>query len=110
MYNLERIPSIALGMDGFTKYCAITVALKIADDSCKMNNYEKEVFMMLYDAVKDLENELFNNIFNTIKLAQENPTAKIYAKIKRLREDAMDVITQPKMKAFKAEFRKKILD
>ena len=110
MYNLEKIPTIVESMDSFTKDCAITVALKIADDSCKMDNYEKRVFMLLYDAIQEKTSSFFDeSVFDTITIARENPSASAYAEVKKLREAAMDFITRPKMKAFKAEVRKQLL-
>lgn len=110
MYDLERMPQIAQSMDSFTKDCAITVALKIADDSCKMDEYEKRIFMLLYDMIEEKSSSFFDaSVFDVIKAARERPDAKIYATIKPLRESAMDMITRPKMKAFKAEIRKQLL-
>lgn len=111
MYNLNRLPLVAKGLDIFYKDCAITVALKIADDSCKMDDYEKSIFMALYDAITDKSTELFDEgVFEVITTALHNPSAKIYAEVKKLREFAMQSITQPKMKAFKAEIRRQLLE
>lgn len=108
-YDLSLIPSAASSLGAFERYCAITVALKIADESCKMDAYEKDVFMRLYEALpadERLPNE--DDTHTLIKEAIHAPSAKTYAKIKRLREEAMEIITRPKMKAFKAMVRVKI--
>jgi hypothetical protein len=109
VYNLDNIDTIANNLDSFEKFCAITVALKISDDSCKMDEYEKSVFMALYNAISDKRNTFFDEgVFELISTALNNPTAKVYAQIKTLREEAMEMITRPKMKAFKANIRKQI--
>lgn len=110
MYDLERLPTIAKNLDAFERECCITVALKIADDSCKMDEYEKSVFMALYDSLETKESDFFSSdVFDTIQRARETPSAKVYAQIKQLREAAMDMITRPKMKAFKASIRERLL-
>lgn len=108
MYDFSKIQRVASSLNPFEQYCAITVSLKIADDSCKMDEYERSLFMALYDAMPK-ETTLFDSsLFDIIKEARSNPTAQIYAKIKPLREDAMKTITRPKMKAFKASMRDKL--
>lgn len=100
---------IASGMNPFECDCAITVALKITDESCKMDDYEKHVFMLLYDAMSKEEAALFeSDIFDIIQEGRSKPSAQIYAKIKEHREAAMDFITRPKMKAFKASIRDRL--
>ena len=109
MYNLEKIPSVVANFDAFERDCCITVALKITDDSCKMDAYEKSIFMMFYDNLPSKESEFFSeDVFEIIALGRTSPSAKVYAEIKKLREAAMDMITRPKMKNFKAISRKKI--
>ena len=106
MYDLERLPAIAKNFDAFERDCCITVALKIADDSCKMDEYEKSVFMALYDSLEIKKSDFFSSdVFDTIALARETQSAKLYAEIKQLREAAMDMISRPKMKAFKGSVR-----
>jgi len=103
--------AVAQDLSGFERDCAITVALKISDDSCKMDAYEKSIFMLLYDALALKESDYFqSSVFDIIYLARNNPSAQTYSEIKRLRESAMDMITRPKMKAFKAEIRRKLLE
>jgi hypothetical protein len=109
LYNLEKLPQIAKNLNAFERDCSITVALKIADDSCKMDEYEKSVFMALFDALPSRESEFFlSDVFEIVELGKTAPTAKVYADIKNLRESAMDMITRPKMKAFKASIRQKL--
>ena len=106
MYDLEKIPAVAAGLDGFEKECAITVALKIVDDSCKMDGYEKSVFLALYDALPEQTSLFFDpTVFAAISEGRSEPSAKIMARIKSFREEAMASISRPKMKAFKAVVR-----
>lgn len=106
MYDLNKLPQVADSLDIFERYCAITVALKIADDTCKMDEYEKSIFMALYDLMQVQQSDFFNDtIFELIEQGRKTPSAQIYSKIKTLRQDAMEMITQPRMKAFKASVR-----
>lgn len=110
-YDLTRLDVIADSLDSFEKDCTITVALKIVDDTCKMNAYEKSVFMALYDTLAHNSTNFFKeDVFEIIELTKKNPNAQLYAKIKELREAAMEMISRPKMKAFKASVRKKLLE
>lgn len=100
---------VASEMNPFECDCAITVALKITDESCKMDAYEKHVFMLLYDALATQETDFFErDIFEIIQQGRTQPSAHVYAKIKERREAAMDFITRPKMKAFKAAIRHRL--
>lgn len=91
------------------KECLITLALKITDDTCKMDEYERSVFMKLYDALPDYQSKFFeSNVFDLISRGRSEPTAQIFAKIKPLRESGMTYITRPRMKAFKATVRDKL--
>lgn len=109
MYNLKKIDTLAKDLDSFHRDCAITVALKIADDSCKMDEYERSIFMKLYNALDSDDTEFFEKtVFSVISQAQKSPSAQIYSQIKTLREAAMEMITRPKMKAFKAFVRQQI--
>lgn len=108
-YKLEHLPGVAKKLGDFEKSCAITVALKISDDSCKMDFYEKSVFMGLYESLIKGPTDFFSSeVFELIDRAREKPDAKIFAEVKVLRESAMDMITRPKMKAFKASIRARI--
>ena len=105
-YKLESIPEVARNLSDFERICAITVALKISDDSCKMDAYEKSVFMEVYKAVpREVPSFFDEDIFELIRNIEETPSAKIFAEVKSLRESAMEYISRPKMKAFKASIR-----
>lgn len=109
MYNLSKIDTVAATLGSFDKDCAITVALKIVDDSCKMDAYEKSVFLALYKALPEQSSAFFDtSVFALIAKAESAPSAQIFAAIKPLREAAMEAITRPKMKAFKAQIRQSI--
>jgi len=111
VYDLTRLPAIAGSLESFDRDCAITVALKIADESCKMDDYEKSVFMALYEALPTKESDFFEeDVFDVIRMAKNTPSAQVYSKVKKMRESAMDMISRPKMKAFKASIREKLLD
>ncbi|MDD2790329.1 MAG: hypothetical protein PHU40_06615 [Sulfurimonas sp.] len=110
MYDLAKIGTVARAMNGFECDCAITVALKISDESCKMDEYEKSVFIALYDAMPDKQTDFFDeNIFELISHTRAHPSASAYAKIKILRENAMLMIKQENMKKFKAEIRSRLV-
>ena len=109
MYDFDLLESVATELDEFHKYCAVTVALKIADDSCKMDEYERSLFMNLYSFLLAYRSDLFeHDAHQLIRDAQENPTASLYAEIKKEREMAMKIITRNKMKAFKAFVRHQV--
>lgn len=66
--------------------------------------------MALYDAIEDKKSDYFDNsVFELIEEGRKTPTAQIYSKIKTLRQDAMEMITRPKMKAFKAGVRERLV-
>ena len=66
--------------------------------------------MALYDAIEDKQSDYFDNsVFELIEEGRKTPTAQIYSKIKTLRQDAMEMITRPKMKAFKAGVRERLV-
>ena len=107
-FNTERVRAIAAALDPFETGCAVTVALKISDDTCKMGEEQRALFMALYDALPEKSCDLFeDDVSDLITSAREERTEAIVAKIKPLREFAMDKITRPKMKAFKADIRKR---
>jgi len=106
MYDLSKLVAIAATLGSFDKDCAITVALKIVDGSCKMNAYEKGVFLSLYNALPQQNSVFFDDtVFDVIEKGRLRPSTQVFAQIKPLREAAMDAITRPKMKAFKAQVR-----
>lgn len=108
-YRLDAIPALAQSLGDFEKTCAITIALKISDDSCKMDAYERSVFMAVYNALPRSSTDFFDeDVFRVIQSVREEPSAKLYAEVKPLRESAMEMISRPKMKAFKASIRVRI--
>lgn len=111
MYNLSKMGSVAAALNSFERDCAITVALKISDDSCKMDDFERSIFISLYDALPTKETDFFDNsVHDLIFLSRNNPSAQTYSRIKKLRENAMDMITRPKMKAFKSSVRERLIN
>lgn len=107
---MNPFSKIADKLDTFQRDCAVTVALKISDDSCKMDEEQRSVFMALYDALESFESELFDeSVYTLIHSARTAPSAVLYAQIKKEREMAMAIITQEKMKAFKASVRAALL-
>lgn len=103
---MNPIGRVAAALESFERDCAVTVALKISDDSCKMNAEQRAVFMALYDALEPFKSGMFDdNIHTLIHAARTSPTAALFAQIKKEREMAMTVITKEKMKAFKASVR-----
>lgn len=109
MITTEKIAAVAAGLSPFEIECAITVALKIADDSCKMNETQKALFMMLYDAIPAPKTSLFDEtVYDLINIGRSDPTAFVFEEIGKLREMAMETIGRPKMKAFKAAVRERI--
>ena len=109
MYHLERIPNIAASLDEMQNECMITLALKIVDDTCKMDTYERSVFMSLYDALPSYQSDFFElEVFELISRGRSESTAQIYAAIRPLHEAGMAYVTRPRMKAFKAFVREKL--
>lgn len=109
MYDLTRIPKIAASLDAMQNECLVTLALKITDDTCKMDEYERSVFMRLYDALPEYQSTFFeNSVFDVIDQGRNEPTAQIFSTIKPLREAGMEYVTRPRMKAFKATVRKQL--
>ena len=105
-FDRQKLAAIGAGLDTFGIDCAITVALKITDDSCKMDDEQRALFMALYDTLDAPESAFFDaSVLALIAAGRETPSAAIFAEIKPLRQEAMDRITRPKMKAFKAMIR-----
>lgn len=103
---MNAVENVAAGLDTFARDCSVTVALKIADDSCKMDDEQRALFMSLYDALPPYSSEIFDeNIHTLIHEARTQPTAMVFSKVKKERERAMVIITQERMKAFKSSFR-----
>jgi len=108
-YDLSRLGAIASELDAMQNECLITLALKITDDSCKMDDYERSVFMKLYDALEEYQSGFFEpEVFDVIAQGRAAPTAMIFAKIKPLRQAGMDYVTRDNMKAFKAWVRERL--
>lgn len=108
-YKLKRLPEVAMNLSDFEKICAITIALKISDESCKMDLKECTVFMRLYDYILKTAPSFFtDDVFSLIRQVQDAPSMKLMTEVKSLRESAMEMITRPKMKAFKASIRARI--
>jgi hypothetical protein len=103
---LNPFAEVAAGLDPFGLDCAVTVALKITDDSCKMDDEQRAVFMSLYDALPPYTSEIFDNtVHDLIRETRNSPNASLYARIKKERETAMAIITKERMKAFKSSVR-----
>lgn len=110
-YKISRMPKIAQELNSFFFDCAITVALKISDESCKMNAYEKYVFMLLYESLPNKKSDFFDDdIFDLITKAQILKSPELIEEIKKHREAAMEMITRPRMKVFKAYVRSELLE
>ena len=110
MYHLDRIPDIAASLDEMQNECMITLALKITDDTCKMDEYERSIFMAVYDALPSYKSTFFDEeVFDLISSGRTKPTAQIFAAIRPMRQAGMEYITRPNMKAFKAAVREKLL-
>ena len=105
-YDLTRLPAIAAALEPMQKECLITLALKITDDSCKMDDDERSVFMQLYDTFETIESAFFPpEVFALIAEGRTQPSAQVFGRIMPLRKAGMDHIGQPNMKAFKAAVR-----
>lgn len=102
--------SIAEKLDTFHRDCAVTVALKISDDSCKMDEDARALFMALYDALPPYTSAIFDDDIHTlIANAHEGLDSRLKQAIKSERERAMEIITQDRMKAFKASVRSSLV-
>jgi hypothetical protein len=107
---MKPIEKVAHDLDIFACDCAVTVALKITDDSCKMDDEQRAVFMALYDALPPYTSEIFDEeVYALIRQARDLPSASLFARIKKEREMAMAIITQEKMKSFKSSVRASLL-
>jgi hypothetical protein len=105
----KLVKEIALTLEPFHIDCAITVALKIADDSCKMDKEGRALFMMLYDALPEKKSSYFDNtVFELIDMGRHEANATIADEIRPLREEAMQMITRPHMKDFKTMVRRRL--
>lgn len=102
--------SIAKNLSAFDCDCAVTVALKISDDSCKMDSEGRKLFMSLYHALPSYTSSLFEySVHSLIINAFYNPSDSLFQTIKCERERAMEIITQERMKAFKSSVRASLI-
>lgn len=109
-YDLTQLPKIAAGLTAIERECLVTLALKITDDTCKMDTDERDVFMRLYDTFDSIETSYFDAIvFELIAQGRSSPTSAITAKIKPYRTSGMDHIGRDAMKAFKAAVRSRLI-
>lgn len=107
---MTPVEKTAASFSPFECDCATTVALKISDDSCKMDDEQRAIFMALYDALPPYQSDIFtSDIHDVITAIRSAPDAMLFARVKKERENAMAIITQERMKAFKASSRGKIL-
>jgi hypothetical protein len=107
---MSPIAKVAADLDTFGRDCAVTVALKITDDSCKMDDEQRALFMALYDALPRYESAMFDeSVHELIREARKSPSALLFGEIKKERERAMAIITKEKMKTFKATVRGSLL-
>ena len=107
---MTHYAKVASSLDTFHRDCTVTVALKITDNSCKMDEEQRALFMALYDALPQYKSILFDHgIHELILEAREHPTSALYTQIKKEREMAMSIISQEKMKAFKSSVRTSLL-
>src|SRR5512142_3514307 len=103
---MNPFAQVAEDLDTFARDCAVTVALKITDDSCKMDDEQRALFMSLYDALPPFESAIFyESVHELIREGRNAPTALVFGRIKNERERAMAIITKEKMKTFKATVR-----
>jgi hypothetical protein len=81
---ISPIQKVAEGLDTFGCDCAVTVALKISDDSCKMDDEKRALFMALYDHLSPYKSMLFDDGIHTlIRQTRANPTETLYTQIKK---------------------------
>ncbi len=103
---MEPITAVARALAHEDMECAVTVALKITDDSCKMDDSGRALFMALYDALPSYESTLFeSSVHELIAIGRRDPSAFVFGEIRTLREMAMEKIGKENMKAFKARVR-----
>lgn len=86
--------------------CATTVMLKILDGKCKMFAEEKIVMSLLYDQVKHLPGELFDDdMHRLITDARVRLDDAMRNRIYEKRVLAETILSRPVMKGFKAMIR-----
>lgn len=110
IYQIDKLFDVAKVLDPFERTCAITVALKIVDQSCKMDEYEKSIFMTLYENLENPSSDFFDEeVHALIKKVGLFPSAEFFSRIDEEKQKAMAYITRPRMKAFKASVRERIV-
>lgn len=86
--------------------CTTAVMLKILDGKCKMNDREKAVMAVVYDAVKHHPGKLLDgDVHGLIALARSEPSDALLMQVYEQRLLAETMIARPAMKAFKAMLR-----
>ncbi|WP_419770812.1 MAG: hypothetical protein ACNI3C_03235 [Candidatus Marinarcus sp.] len=92
---------------------ASKLALKMLDDSCKMNDHDREVFFNVYDALCDRSDvALDDDVNRLIQLARDRST--IYAKpeyasiVHACRLEVIEHIIRIHMKAYKRMVRRNL--
>lgn len=102
--------AIAKNLSTFDCDCTVTVALKISDDSCKMDSDGRKLFMSLYHALPSYTSSLYDySVHLLIINAFYNPSDSVLQTIKAERERAMAIISQEKMKEFKSSVRTSLI-
>jgi hypothetical protein len=103
----DKMAVIAADLDAFNIDCAITIALKITDDTCKMDATQRALFMQLYDALRAPQSTLFDHsVHSLIEIGRNDPSSFVFGEIKTLREMGMRKIGKHHMKSFKAMVRR----
>ncbi len=92
---------------------ASKLALKMLDDSCKMNAHDREVFFNVYDALCDREDIDFSDDVNKmIQLGRDRNTIlakpEYAAAIHACKEEIIPQMLKVHMKAYKQMVRKSI--
>jgi len=86
--------------------CTTAVVLKILDNKCQMLPGEKVAVKAVYDAVKSLPANLFDQaVHDTIHQARHVPGINMAQAIHQLRVEAEARIPKPVMKTYKALLR-----
>lgn len=94
------------GLDPIHVDCATAVMLKIIDGKCKMNEEEKVLMEVLYDAVKNKPGKLLDGgVHGLIASARGSTDETTLNKIYEERLLAETAISRPVMKGFKAMLR-----
>lgn len=111
VYQISKLIELAKKLDAFERMCTITVALKILDQSCKMDEYEKSIFMLLYESMEDKTSDFFDesihDLIEHVRLFSSSSDA--FGRLQEQKLKAMEYITRPGMKAFKASVRERIV-